>query len=244
MALQEEFENNGIWLFRYRSTLPLAILLVGFIVYIKGVYFAEMPFQHHFLTERIFTYFCLLISLLGLLIRVYTVGHSASNTSGRNTKEQVADSLNTSGIYSVVRHPLYLGNLLMWLGPALLTQNLWFVVAFCLFYWVYYERIMFAEEQYLRRKFGEPYLEWAGGVPAFLPRFTSFRKPHLPLNLNKVLRKEKNGLAAVFLVFSMFDIAGKLVQGRLDYDFFLIYATIGSLLIYLLVKIFKNKLTY
>ena len=32
------------------------------------------------------------------------------NTSGRNTHDQVADSLNTSGIYSIVRHPLYVGN--------------------------------------------------------------------------------------------------------------------------------------
>jgi len=83
---------------------------------------------------------------LGLFIRAYAVGHTPANTSGRNTKEQLADELNTTGIYSMVRHPLYLGNFFMWLGAAVLTKNGWFIVAFILLYWIYYERIMFAEE--------------------------------------------------------------------------------------------------
>ncbi|MGB8874133.1 MAG: hypothetical protein WCC75_12145, partial [Desulfobaccales bacterium] len=37
-------------------------------------------------------------------------------TSGRNTQGQVAETLNTTGIYSLVRNPLYLGNFLIWLG--------------------------------------------------------------------------------------------------------------------------------
>jgi len=102
-----------------------------------------------------------LISLCGLAIRVYTVGHTPANTSGRNTAGQLAESLNTTGIYSLVRHPLYLGNFFMWLGVALLIANFWFVIAFVFAYWIYYERIMFAEEQFLRTKFGPTYVEWA-----------------------------------------------------------------------------------
>ncbi|WP_317038972.1 hypothetical protein ACF3NR_05840 [Vaginella massiliensis] len=52
-------------------------------------------------------------------------------------------------MYSMVRQPLYLSNFLMWIAPAMLTGNFWFIVAFCLFYWVYYERFMYAEEQFL-----------------------------------------------------------------------------------------------
>ena len=36
-------------------------------------------------------------------------------TSGKNTAKQIAESLNTSGIYSVLRNPLYLANFLNWL---------------------------------------------------------------------------------------------------------------------------------
>ncbi|MGC9453013.1 MAG: methyltransferase family protein, partial [Oceanipulchritudo sp.] len=49
-------------------------------------------------------------------------------TSGRNTKQQVAYSLNTTGFYSVVRNPLYLGNFFMYLGIALFTHHWWLVL--------------------------------------------------------------------------------------------------------------------
>ena len=55
----------------------------------------------------------------------------------------------------------------MWLGLCLLTQNLWFTISFILIYWVYYERIMFAEEAFLTKKFGDTYLEWASRRPLF-----------------------------------------------------------------------------
>ena len=56
----------------------------------------------------------LAVSLLGEAIRIITVGHAPRNTSGRNTTEgQVADVINTSGIYSIIRHPLYVGNFLL-----------------------------------------------------------------------------------------------------------------------------------
>lgn len=111
------------------------------------------------------------VSLLGLLIRIHAVGFSGKHTSGRNTAQgQVAEMLNTRGLYSVVRNPLYVGNYLMCLGIVMLTCNLWFVGVFTLIFWIYYERIVFAEEEFLRKKFGEPYLEWAAETPIFIPR--------------------------------------------------------------------------
>lgn len=154
MALQEELEKQGVWLFRYRSYLPLVVLLIGTILYLRTEIYPDIFFLEETPYEIFYEMGCLLVSLLGLFIRIYTVGHTPKNTSGRNVKNQLADYLNTTGSYSVVRHPLYVGNFLMWLGPALITGNLWFIVAFCFFYWIYYERIMFAEEQFLRKKFG------------------------------------------------------------------------------------------
>ncbi|MBW6498500.1 MAG: DUF1295 domain-containing protein [Bacteroidales bacterium] len=76
---------------------------------------------------------CLFFCLLGFGIRIYIVGHTPKNTSGRNTSGQLADELNTTGVYSVVRHPLYLGNFFMWLGMAVITLKFDFwLVAFLL----------------------------------------------------------------------------------------------------------------
>ncbi len=237
----EEIEAQGLWLFRYRSTLPLVLLLAGFSLNL----YSEFTQQGYILDGSPFSvyyeYICLLISLLGLGIRVYTVGHTPKNTSGRNTAGQLADSLNTSGAYSLLRHPLYLGNFFMWLGPAMLTANFWFIGLFCFIYWVYYERIMFAEEQFLRSKFGVIYTDWAKNVPAFIPSFKNYKKPNISFSWKKVLKKEKNGLVATFMIFSLFDISEKLVKGTYNYDYVLAGLSVATLIIYLVLRHLKHK---
>jgi len=242
MALQEEFEKQGNLLFKYRSYFPLIVLTIGIALYVQKEFYPEIFILSETLYEIYFEMAALIISLLGLAIRIYTVGHTPKNTSGRNTTEgQVADSLNTSGIYSAVRHPLYVGNFLMWFGPAMLTGNFWFIIAFCFFYWVYYERIMFAEEQFLRRKFGENYLKWSVNVNAFIPRFKNFEKPNMLFSWKKVLKKEKNGLFALFLIFSAFDILGEIIHNTSNYNYFLITMCILTGLSYIVLKFLKTK---
>ena len=122
MALQEELKTQGDFLFKNRSYLPLIILVIGLSVFIHTEYY-EIEGPETWLSEN-FEFICLGISLLGLYIRIVTVGHTPKGTSGRNTKAgQVADELNTTGIYSVVRHPLYVGNFFMWLGVAMLLSS-------------------------------------------------------------------------------------------------------------------------
>lgn len=242
MALQEEFEKHGNLLFKYRSYFPLIILLIGVTLYIQKELNPEMFFLSNTPYEIFFEMGALIVSILGLIVRVYTVGHTPKNTSGRNTKAgQVADKLNTTGIYSIVRHPLYLGNFLMWLGPAILTGNFWFIIAFCLFYWVYYERIMFAEEQFLRRKFGKTYLEWAENVSPFIPRFKNFQKADMPFSWKKVLKKEKNGLFALFLIFAVFDIIGEIIHDTDNYNYFLIVMCLLTGISYVILKYLKKR---
>ncbi len=243
MALKEEFEDQGNWLFKHRSFLPLFILVIGTLLFVRNKLYPES-----FILERspylvYYEYFCLSISLLGLAIRIYTVGHTPQNTSGRNTEGQLAESLNTTGIYSTVRHPLYLGNFFMWMGPALLTGQFWFMVALILFYWVYYERIMYAEEQFLTRSFGQAYLDWAKKRPAFIPNLKNFVKPSLPFSWKKVLKKEKNGLAAVFIIFMVFDILGKILRHETDYNKFYIGACAVTVVMYLILKYLKKRTT-
>lgn len=243
MALQEEMEQQGIWLFRYRGVLPIFILLIGTGLYFRTELYPSTFFLEETPYEIYFAMSCLALSLVGLVIRVYTVGHTPRNTSGRNVKEQVAEKLNTTGIYSMVRHPLYLGNFFMWLGPAVITGHFWFVVAFCLFYWVYYERIMYAEEQFLRRKFGETYTTWAASVPAFFPRIRCFNEPSLPFSWKKVLKREKNGLAAIFLIFCAFNVGGELIDGDTSFNYFLIVMCVLILLLYAVLKVLQKTTT-
>jgi len=239
MPLQEEFEEQGTLLFRYRSFIPLVVMVAGGFLYVRSVTDPGSFALRATRWEMLYTYLCLLIGLVGLFIRIYTVGHTPVNTSGRNAKWQIADSLNTTGIYSIVRHPLYLGNFFMWLGPVLMTGHFWFVLLFCFFYWIYYERIMYSEEQFLRRKFGNIYTDWADNVPAFIPCFKGFVKPALPFSWRKVLKKEKNGIAALFIIFAVMDVTGKLLNNRTDFDYFLIGCCFLTGILYLVLKYMK-----
>ncbi|BFN38059.1 methyltransferase family protein [Fidelibacter multiformis] len=214
MALREEFENTGNWLFRWRSYLPLIVIAI-FLLALREY---EYP-GHSEKLDHIWEVVCLLVSFLGLGIRIVTIGHTPRGTSGRNTKKQVAETLNTTGLYSVVRNPLYLGNFFMWLGIALFAHLWWLTLIYILVFWLYYERIIFAEEAYLRDKFGNEYLEWANKTPAFIPKLSQYRKANLPFSLRNVLRREYNGFFAVIVILFVLETVGEIfVKGRLEFD--------------------------
>lgn len=235
MPLQEEFEVQGNFLFKYRSHFPNIILIAGILVFYLGIKTGLDPFN------GIYPYICLAVSALGLIVRIITVGYTPANTSGRNTANQVADTVNQLGIYSTVRHPLYVGNFLMYLGLAMLTHNIWFVIIYILVFYLYYERIMFAEEQFLRKKFGTQYTEWASKTPAFWPRFSQFKKADLYFSWRKILKKEKNGLAAMFALFYIFFLLRNyIINGKIDFNLsFWMVSTILSLVLYLILKYLK-----
>jgi hypothetical protein len=148
------------------------------------------------------------VGLLGLFSRILVVGHTPQNTSGRNTREQIADVLNTTGWYSVVRHPLYLGNYLMGLGISLFPFVWWMPVIYTLSFALYYERIMIAEEDFLRGKFGEDFEKWSDVTPGFFPAFSKWDSPSLEFSFKNILRREYSSLFALVLCFTILDFIG------------------------------------
>lgn len=202
--LRESFRRSGEWLFRWRSYLPLVPLCLVF-----GVSFASFryPAGSHPL-DRWWEGFAFAVSLVGLAVRALTVAYVPKGTSGRNTRGQRAEQLNTTGMYSVVRHPLYLGNFLMWLGVVLFPRVGWLIAVVVLVFWLGYERVMFAEEEFLRERYGDSYLQWAGQTPAFLPRPFGWTRPELPFSLRTVLRREYSGLFGLVAVFTGLEVAG------------------------------------
>lgn len=169
MPLLENLVKQGNFLFKHRGAVPILIIVPGLVIAYSTRAVLNSTFQTQ--AHRLYELFCLLVCLAGFGIRAFTVGHAPDGTSGRNIEKQVADYLNIKGMYSIVGHPLYLGNYLMWLGLCMRIYNIWFTIIASLFFWIYYERIMFAEEQFLRQKYAKGYLSWASKTPTFLPNF-------------------------------------------------------------------------
>lgn len=100
---------------------------------------------------------------------------------------------------------------------------------------------MFAEEQFLRNKFGDEFNDWAARVPAFLPKFGLFVKSEVPFSLKKVLKKEKDGLLALFMIFALFNVIGKFVDPKDNYNYYLLAACGVIVVVYCVLKFLKNK---
>jgi len=89
--------------------------------------------------------------------------------SGWRTIYSSKGRLITEGIYSQLRHPQYLGFILVTLGwlihwPTLLTAVLWPILT------ISYYRLARKEETELESKFGIEYPKYAEKVPMFIPR--------------------------------------------------------------------------
>jgi hypothetical protein len=178
------------------------------------------------------------VSLFGQIIRILTVGYTPKNTSGRNTVNgQIADELNVTGIYSILRHPLYLGNFFMWLGPVLFLRSLGVTLVFILIYWLYYERIMFAEEQFLRRKFGEVYDKWSVTVRSFIPLSFKYIPAKLPFSVKNVLKREYNSFINIFVIFLLLDLLRNyFLSDRIYLTHMWIYLFVSAGVIWLAVR--------
>ncbi|MDR2868357.1 MAG: DUF1295 domain-containing protein [Bacteroidales bacterium] len=209
MALIDSFQKSGNFLFKYRGQVPLFLFLVGipFLLFSNSrIYYimAECPtFAAHF--GLIITIVAVAVSLLGFAIRIYTIGTTPRGTSGRNRDKQVASQLNSTGIYSIVRHPLYLGNYLMWAGLLIFTQDIALFLIISLIYWLYYERIMWVEEQYIEGQFGEQFKSWSMRTPAFVPSWKNYKKTDISFSIKPALRREYSGLFAMSFTFTIVD---------------------------------------
>jgi len=208
MLLKQKLARDGEFLFRWRSYLPLLLLPVLVMAMPESVQ-VERALGDTW--SAIWTVLCVGVAFSGIAIRVATVGFVPFGTSGRNTQEQRADYLNTTGLYSIVRNPLYLGNFMGLIGLVAAQRVWWLAIIATLAYWLYIERIVAAEEAFLERKYGGRFVGWASKTPAFLPRFRNWRSSELPFSLRTVLRREYNGLAALGIAFFALSAAKDLV---------------------------------
>lgn len=200
MRLLDHFTRSGDAFFRLRSYLPL-VLLPAFVLSVRA--------GAH--TGGVWEAGCqalgFVVSLLGLAVRVFTIGSAPPGTSERSTRDPRASLLNTVGAYSVVRHPLYLGNTLVALGLALFTVTWFMPTIVVLAALLYHERICVREEVFLEARFGSAFLDWAERVPALVPAFGGYRAPAGRFRWKKVLAREFHALFVIGSGFFLLDVA-------------------------------------
>ena len=120
----------------------------------------------------------MLIACLGEALRMWGVGYSGLTT---RSSKVTAPELVTAGPYAYVRNPLYVGNFITALGFYCIAaggigwgMRLLLLAILVATYVTVYGLIIPLEEEYLRKTFGEPYLEYLRHVPRVIPRSTPY----------------------------------------------------------------------
>jgi protein-S-isoprenylcysteine O-methyltransferase Ste14 len=207
-GLAEHATRAGRWLFRWRSYFPLWVL--AYILVLLA--FDPTPVGGE---GALWAWVAsgVVLGLTGLAIRAWTLGHAPSGTSGRGTKELRAETLTTTGLYSVVRHPLYLGNFLLWMGAVTFAAKPTALLFTALFFWLYYERIMMAEERFLYERFDDVFREWARTTPGFLPRLSGWvTSPH-PFSLRYCLGRDYQAVYGFVAATTVIEVTRSVSSG-------------------------------
>jgi protein-S-isoprenylcysteine O-methyltransferase Ste14 len=227
----------GNFLFRWRGHLPILLAPVAAVI----IALSQPPPQPR-ADALLWEIGCFLLALVGWSLRVYTVGTAAPGTSGRNTRRQKADYLNVTGPYSVVRHPLYVGNSITALALALFSHTWLLPAIVAVILPLFYGTIARREEQYLRERFGAAFEAWAARVPALLPRFTNFVPPARYFDWAAVRRREIYSLTVIAITPLFIDVVEDTAQdGHLTVEPLWVASALGGLVLFVIGRVIKRR---
>ncbi len=222
--------KTGDFFFKYRNLLFPLMLVLLCLVQPPAIRFGGTE-----LGETVKDYIALAVMLAGLGIRAAVIGFKYIKRGGLN-KKVYAENLVTEGFFATCRNPLYVGNIVMYVG-IFLMHGAWevFIIGMAVFLFVYIA-IVAAEEYFLRSKFGAAYDEYCRDVPRWLPKLSRLREATkgMEFNWRRVIAKDYttiiNGLFAL-LIIEFWEVVrepGPLVDG---YEFAIALAVLVALLI-------------
>ena len=173
--------------YKYRSYTPLPFV------------FVMLLFVDSNATSMIIGF---VIAMIGESIRIWAVGYFGSVS--RATSQFVDASLITQGPYSYLRNPLYLGNIIIYLGLGIMSLSFFpylQLIAIVYFSFQYY-CIVISEEEYLSNKYNGSYDIYRKKVKRFFPgkNLLPFEiNSTLPFNFYAGLKSEKRSLQALIV---------------------------------------------
>lgn len=138
-------------------------------IYFISSYFGRIGFQNEFLDYMSSSGMSVGLVITGLGLLFVIAGWRYIYRS----KEEIV----IKGVYSYVRHPQYLGLILVTLGwlvhwPTIPTAAMWPIIV------IMYYRLARKEESEMEERFVDRYLLYKENVPMFIPKFSIKSKQH------------------------------------------------------------------
>jgi protein-S-isoprenylcysteine O-methyltransferase Ste14 len=153
-------ENNGEHPFGDSGQLVLLVLFL--LIWVVDSFILKIS---TFLSDDISLYIRLVIFGLILVAAVYLIrsGHVVVK------HEQRPSGMVSTGAFQYVRHPLYLGSIMFYLGLAVSTASLFSLVLVVLIF-IFYNFIASYEEKLLEDRFHEEYRNYKIKTGKWMPR--------------------------------------------------------------------------
>ncbi len=155
----DTFVRVGGWLFRNRTSIPLPIVMALLVI----------PPRAADAGTGWLVWAGLAVVVVGELIRLWGVHHIGSVS---RTRSERLGPLIDSGPFARVRNPLYVGNVLLWLGFAMSARLPWLAPVVFVLLALEYHAIVRWEERLLATRIGPPYVDYLRRVPRWLPSLT------------------------------------------------------------------------
>jgi protein-S-isoprenylcysteine O-methyltransferase Ste14 len=143
-----------------------------------------------------------LLMVIGETIRIKGVSHigGISRTKTYSTGQRLI----TSGLFSHVRNPLYIGNFFLSVGIVVVANvHLYFTLLFILFFFLQYVPIVNWEENNLKKVFGKEFEIYMSKVPRWLPSLSKKVESgeQVTSDYKSAFKSEKNTLLAAVLLY-------------------------------------------
>jgi protein-S-isoprenylcysteine O-methyltransferase Ste14 len=181
------FERAGAWLFRQRSSLPIPLALA--LLFIPA---AELSSSSAVWVGAGFV-------ACGEGLRLWAVRHIG--VISRTRSDRLGPLVDT-GPFALIRNPLYVGNLALWVGFTLSARLVWLVPVVILVLGLEYHAIVRWEESLLESRRGDEYRAYAGRVPRWIPGVGGRPSPAVsqtrdPYTWRETLFSERGTLIAI-----------------------------------------------
>lgn len=180
----------GQFFFKYRSYTPLPFIL-------PMLLFAR--------PSAITMLAGLVLVILGEFFRLWGISYAGGET---RTRKAGASALVTQGPFSYVRNPLYVGNIIIYTGIAIMANSLtpYLQVVILLFgCFQYYYIVTEEEEPKLRELFKETYEDYFRSVKRFLPggAYDAAKQSKVKFDIKAGWKSEKRTLQGMLTIVFM-----------------------------------------
>jgi protein-S-isoprenylcysteine O-methyltransferase Ste14 len=182
----------GNFFFRFRNAIFPAVIVWAVLLASPRYSFGSLA------TDWLADLIGIGLILAGQGLRVLTIGYEYIRRGGRDGRVY-AEGLVQGGVFAHCRNPLYLGNILIASGFLVVLGHGGLTAVGIPVVLLVYAAIVSAEEDYLSRRFGEPYDAYRRRVNRWIPDWRGFNASTADMRFKwqRVIVKEYNTIFAV-----------------------------------------------